>query len=157
MHLYGVISLSVMVWLLPSLIIAGLLYLLEPMVWGDRPPRKWWFYVVAVFIGATLTATLPPLVERLKLDALLVWPMITVSIAALWLARYSVKRSFDPFYGGLCVVLGACLFVAIESLISGPGDGTGLWGVGFIFAWWFLGSPLAVIAFIQCLVWAIRK
>ncbi|MEJ5997602.1 hypothetical protein [Corynebacterium sp. H130] len=157
MHLYGVISLSAMAWLVPTLVFVAMLFFLEPTFWSFRRPRRWWFYVVALLIGATLTAALPPLVERLHLDALEAWPMITVPIAALWIILYGTKRSFDPFYGALCVVSGACLFVAIEALISGPGDGTGLWSIGFVFAWWFLGGPLAVIAIIQTMVWAYRK
>lgn len=157
MHLYGVITLSVMMWLAPTAVFAGMLYLLEPYFWSCRRPRRWWFYAVAVLLGGVLTATLPYLFESLNLDALSAWPIVTVPITALWIIFYGTKRSFDPFYGALCVVSGACLFVAIEALIYGPGDGTGLWGIGFILSWWLLGIPLAVIAIIQILVWAYRR
>lgn len=157
MHLYGVITLSVMMWLASTVVLAGMLYLLEPYFWSCRRPRTWWFYLVAVLLGGVLTVTLPYLFESLNLDAFSAWPIATVPITALWIIRYGTKRSFDPFYGTLCVVSGACLFVAIEALINGPGDGSGLWGVGFILCWWVLGIPLAVIAIIQVLVWAYRR
>ncbi|QGU02881.1 hypothetical protein CKALI_10130 [Corynebacterium kalinowskii] len=157
MHLYSVISLTAQMWLLPALVCFGLLYLLEPRVWGRRQPRRWWFYVVALLIGAAFTATLPSLIERLHLDALGVWPMLTVPVAALWQVFYSAKRSVDPFYCTLCVVSGSCLFVAIDSLMTGPGDGSDTWSVGLFFSWWFLGVPLAIIAFLQTLVWVLGK
>lgn len=157
MHASGVLCLSATFWLIPAAAIAVVLAVLEPFVWKQRRPRHWWFYGVAVGLGLVLTPLISYLSDRFEGDALVWWPLVLVAIAAIWLIRYSAKRSFDPFFGTLAVVSGACLFVSLDALITGPGDGTGLWGIGFLLNWWLLGIPLAIIAIIQSLVWAFRR
>lgn len=42
--------------------------------------------------------------------------------------------------------VGCALYYAVETLVTGVGDGTGLWAVGILYAWVCCGVPLAVAA-----------
>lgn len=139
------INAAVQFWILPSLAIGVLPWLLETTRVKPLPTRRirpLWYYLGAAVLGA-LVAVAAMAITRGANDTILLIPGSVILVSAMWIGAFSRPSSFDPFLGAWCSVNGICAVYTIAY----PDEGD-LAGLGLLMIWSLIGLPLAAIALV---------
>ncbi|WP_018118487.1 hypothetical protein [Corynebacterium mastitidis] len=139
----------------PAAVCAGIIALIERTTPRRTSPEgtagTWKLGGIAAALGLILsTAILEGLFRVIHSEAVVAFAVpISLVIVLLVGARRARHEIAGPLALALGGTVGCALYYAVETLVTGVGDGTGLWAVGILYAWACCGVPLAVAAVLR--------
>lgn len=148
----SVVLIGLVLIAVPAAVCAGVIALIERTTPRHISPEgtagTWRLGGIAAALGLILsTAILEGLFRVVHSEAVVAFAVpISLVIVLLLGARRARHEIAGPLALALGGTVGCALYYAVETLVTGVGDGTGLWAVGILYAWVCCGVPLAVAA-----------
>lgn len=102
------------------------------------------------FVGSAVATTLAMFVGNFLsgnfgIKHALVWAVLVAVVMALSTYFFDI-RGLSMLHLAVAVICGSGLPFWLEYAITGPGDGTGLWAIALIFAWFVVGTTALLVA-----------
>ncbi|QTH60209.1 hypothetical protein J5O04_03525 [Corynebacterium hindlerae] len=140
---YGVIM------LLPGAVVTGITFVAQSAM-GKEPPMRVAAGCAVGFVGSAVATALAMFVGKFLsgnfgIKHALVWAVFVGIVMALCSHFYNI-RGLSVLHLAVAVICGSGLPFWLEYAITGPGDGTGLWAIALIFAWFVVGTTALLVA-----------
>ncbi|KQB87537.1 hypothetical protein [Corynebacterium lowii] len=150
--LVSVSLLALLMIILPALFCGGIIALIErktPHRVSAQATGSTWLLgtaaaIVSLLISAFVLGLLPRAVNNEDIVAFAL-PIILIILLPVG-ARFAHHQIAGPLGLALGGAVGCALYYCVDTLITGLGDGSGLWSLGILYAWVFCGIPLLVVA-----------